>query len=46
VVIAPLVAGSSAAMEKIDWSLVGLRIGLLAALALLCAWFASWAFRK
>lgn len=41
-----VVAARSAAMEKIDWGLVGLRIGLLAALALLCAWFAIWAFRR
>jgi ABC-2 type transport system permease protein len=41
-----VVAGRSAAMEKIDWGLVGSRLGLLAALALLCAGFASWAFRK
>ena len=41
-----VVAARSAAMEKIDWGLVASRIGLLAALALLCAWFASWAFRR
>jgi ABC-2 type transport system permease protein len=39
-------AGRSAAMEKIDWGLVASRIGLLAALALVCADFASWAFGK
>ncbi len=39
-------AGRSAAMEKIDWGLVASRIGLLAALALLCAGFASWAFGR
>jgi ABC-2 type transport system permease protein len=37
-------AGRASAMQKIDWSLVGPRIGLLAALALLCATFASRAF--
>jgi ABC-2 type transport system permease protein len=39
-------AGRSAAMQKIDWGLVAGRIGLLAGLALLCAAFANWAFRK
>jgi ABC-2 type transport system permease protein len=37
-------AGRSAAMEKIDWSLVGSRMGMLAALVAACAWFATWAF--
>jgi ABC-2 type transport system permease protein len=37
-------AGRSAAMEKIDWGLVGSRIGLLVALVVLCAWFATRAF--
>lgn len=37
-------AGRSAAMQKIDWGLVGSRFGLLAALAVLCAGFATWAF--
>lgn len=37
-------AGRSAAMEKIDWGLVGSRLGLLAALALLCAVFVTRAF--
>lgn len=37
-------AGRSAAMEHIDWSLVGSRLGLLAALALLCGAFATRAF--
>jgi ABC-2 type transport system permease protein len=37
-------AGRSAAMEKIDWGLVGSRFGLLAALALLCGVFATRAF--
>jgi ABC-2 type transport system permease protein len=37
-------AGRSAAMEKIDWSLVGTRLGLLAALALLCGVLATRAF--
>jgi ABC-2 type transport system permease protein len=41
-----VVAARSAAMEKIDWGLVAGRVGLLAALALLCAWFATWAFNK
>jgi ABC-2 type transport system permease protein len=39
-------AGRSAAMEKIDWGLVGSRIGLLAALAAICAALASRAFAK
>ena len=39
-------AGRSAAMQKIDWSLVASRIGLLVALALLCATFATRAFTK
>jgi ABC-2 type transport system permease protein len=39
-------AGRSAAMQKIDWSLVGSRIALLAGLALLSAGFATWAFAK
>jgi ABC-2 type transport system permease protein len=37
-------AGRSAAMEKIDWGLVASRIGLLAALVVVCAWFATRAF--
>jgi ABC-2 type transport system permease protein len=37
-------AGRSAAMQKIDWSLVGSRFALLAALALLSAIFATRAF--
>jgi ABC-2 type transport system permease protein len=37
-------AGRSAAMEHIDWSLVGSRLGLLAALALVCGAFATRAF--
>jgi ABC-2 type transport system permease protein len=37
-------AGRSAAMEKIDWGLVGTRLGLLAALTLLCAILATRAF--
>jgi ABC-2 type transport system permease protein len=37
-------AGRSAAMEKIDWGLVGSRFGLLAGLALLCGVFATRAF--
>jgi ABC-2 type transport system permease protein len=39
-------AGRSAAMQKIDWSLVGTRIGLLAGLALVAGTFATWAFAK
>jgi len=39
-------AGRAAAMQKIDWSVVGPRIGLLAALALVCAGFATWAFSR
>ncbi|HSS56430.1 MAG TPA: ABC transporter permease, partial [Solirubrobacteraceae bacterium] len=34
-------AGRSAAMQKIDWGLVGSRIGLLVALVVVCAAFAS-----
>jgi ABC-2 type transport system permease protein len=37
-------AGRSAAMEKIDWGLVASRMGMLAALVAVCAWFATWAF--
>ena len=37
-------AGRSAAMQKIDWSLVGSRVGMLVALVAVCAWFATWAF--
>ena len=37
-------AGRSAAMQKIDWGLVGSRVGLLAVLVLACAWFATRAF--
>jgi ABC-2 type transport system permease protein len=37
-------AGRSAAMQKIDWGLVASRFGLLAALAALCAVFATRAF--
>ena len=37
-------AGRSAAMQHIDWGLVASRLGLLAALALICAWFATRAF--
>jgi ABC-2 type transport system permease protein len=37
-------AGRSAAMEKIDWGLVGSRVGLLAALALVCGALATRAF--
>jgi ABC-2 type transport system permease protein len=37
-------AGRSAAMQKIDWGVVASRVGLLAALVVLCATFATWAF--
>jgi hypothetical protein len=33
-------------MQKIDWGLVGSRIGLLVALTLVCAMFATRAFTK
>jgi ABC-2 type transport system permease protein len=39
-------AGRSAAMQKIDWGLVGTRLGMLLALALVCAACARWAFAK
>jgi len=39
-------AGRSAAMQKIDWGLVGTRIGLLVAFALLSAVFATRAFTR
>jgi ABC-2 type transport system permease protein len=39
-----VVAGRSAAMEKIDWGLVAGRLGLLAALVVLAAAFATRAF--
>jgi ABC-2 type transport system permease protein len=41
-----VVAARGAAMQKIDWGLVAGRIGLLAALALVCAAFATRAFNK
>jgi ABC-2 type transport system permease protein len=41
-----VVAGRAAAMQKIDWGLVGSRIGLLVALTLVCAMFATRAFTK
>jgi ABC-2 type transport system permease protein len=37
-------AGRSAAMSELDWGLVASRVGLLAALVVLCAWFATRAF--
>jgi ABC-2 type transport system permease protein len=37
-------AGRSAAMQRIDWGLVGSRFGLLAGLAVLCGVFATRAF--
>ncbi len=39
-------AGRSAAMQKTDWGLVISRIGLLVAVMLASAAFASWAFAK
>ena len=39
-----VVAGRSAAMEHLDWGLVLSRIGLLTALVVLSAWFATRAF--
>jgi ABC-2 type transport system permease protein len=39
-------ASRGAAMQKIDWGLVAGRIGLLVALALVCAAFATHAFNK
>jgi ABC-2 type transport system permease protein len=39
-------AGRSAAMQKTDWVLVGTRVGLLAALALMSAVFATRAFAR
>jgi len=39
-------AGRSAAMQRIDWGLVGTRIGLLVAFALLSAAFATRAFSR
>jgi len=39
-------AGRSAAMQRIDWGLVGSRFALLAALAVLCAVFATRAFAR
>jgi ABC-2 type transport system permease protein len=40
-----VVAARSAAMQKTDWGVVASRFGLLLALALLAAWFATRAFR-
>jgi ABC-2 type transport system permease protein len=37
-------AGRSAAMGELDWGLVAGRVGLLTALLVLCAWFATRAF--
>ena len=37
-------AGRSAAMQKLDWGLVASRVGLLAALVVVCAAFATRAF--
>jgi ABC-2 type transport system permease protein len=38
-------AGREALGEHVDWALVGSRIGFLAALAAVCAWWATRAFR-
>jgi ABC-2 type transport system permease protein len=40
-----VVAARSAAMDKTDWGMVAGRFGLLLALAVLAAWFATRAFR-
>jgi ABC-2 type transport system permease protein len=37
-------AGRSATMGHADWGLIGSRVGLLSALLVLCAWFATRAF--
>ena len=37
-------AGASAAMQKLDWGVVARRVGLLVALVVLCATFATRAF--
>jgi ABC-2 type transport system permease protein len=39
-------AGRSAAMQHVDWGLVGPRLGLLAALALAAGWLATRAFAR
>jgi ABC-2 type transport system permease protein len=39
-------AGRSAAMQRIDWGLVGSRLGLLVGLGLLMAGFSAWAFGR
>jgi ABC-2 type transport system permease protein len=39
-------ASRSAAMHGIDWRLVGTRVGLLAALLAVSAWFSGWAFAR
>jgi ABC-2 type transport system permease protein len=39
-------ASRSAAMRRVDWGLVGSRIGLLCALLAVSAWLATWAFSK
>ncbi len=41
-----VVAGRSAAMQHGDWGVIGIRLGLLAALVLLCAAIASRAFTR
>lgn len=40
-----VVAARSAAMQKTDWGVVATRFGLLLALAVIAAWFATRAFR-
>ncbi len=39
-------AGRSAAMQQIDWGLVGLRLGLLLALTVVSGWLATRAFSR
>ncbi len=39
-------AARNAAMQKIDWGLVGPRVALPTGLVLLCAAFATWAFTR
>jgi ABC-2 type transport system permease protein len=41
-----VVAARAAAMQKTDWSVVGPRVALLAALALIAAWIAQRAFNR
>jgi ABC-2 type transport system permease protein len=39
-------AGRSASTQAADWGLIGVRLGLLSALVLACAAFATWAFSR